>query len=849
MKRNVLGEALLLLVTSAVIFHVEADGSSNQQRIRQGAFQLLRGLQDEKPNMFLLRKDDNSYGNHCLSFEQTATLKSPGKPDVPIYGINAVRCDPSDENQQWIPDKNTSKGGGLIRSKSDPKSCMENELGRNRILIEKCDDEKMAQRMKISKDGSIQIQNAYGDFEHVTLAYYNCGKDTYGISTRSDDNDVALWDIVTPEDYVDPTPQSTDDLGKGKAVLLVSEEDPKKCVGSGGNLDMKNCRKDDKTLIWYTDDNLVWSKVSGEIYDYTWNRGVSKGECCLAKQEYSIDDEKVGPLFQFDDCESDEFGFTLVPPDLYDGPPNEPEDISSEDFVQLQVGNNNLCLRAFSRWNGVDANLELAECSTEAYNVEDDQLWFVETGFDVKDTIRIRPKVDLTLCVDFAESFDPKYEDDIPPYKTIRLSRCENVSDRQHWSYGSKGDSELSHQGVPGFIEDDFCVEDSRICRYWPDRECDEDSEYTKIIQLEDCDGTKSQRWKFITNEKCSREETPRKQYPKEDYFLLVDANDIDRCWENDVTENMGINLNRRCHMTIPRRFNSQIIYFEEGKENEQAVRIRLREIEDTCMGLRNDKLKDGACIHMDQRCDPSQDNQEWFYDEKQGTISPANRENLCVSSDCSECQRETCGDGYSDCGSFCLKPCAADSKTQSFKAMTIAQYRKERDYAQGIDSDEIFMVVLKEAPEYCIKAYDSLELQDIVVKKCKVVNAEQHWTFEDEDKGTRWRSVENPHLFVEPIKNEEGQKLILNEDEISKKKQHWKIRINKDGTIRPAPKDYLCITRDVCKAGVPAEKNDNIELVPCDEYDSSEKERIQFELVRPSEYTNYIKRAVEIGK
>ena len=67
---------------------------------------------------------------------------------------------------------------------------------------------------------------------------------------------------------------------------------------------------------------------------------------------------------------------------------------------------------------------------------------------------------------------------------------------------------------------------------------------------------------------------------------------------------------------------------------------------------------------------------------------------------------------------------------------MTPNEYRMLRDYGNGINEEDIVMVVLKEDPEYCIKLYDSMQHQDVVVSKCKIDNAEGHFAFEQGEKG-----------------------------------------------------------------------------------------------------------------
>ena len=289
--------------------------------------------------------------------------------------------------------------------------------------------------------------------------------------------------------------------------------------------------------------------------------------------------------------------------------------------------------------------------------------------------------------------------------------------------------------------------------------------------------------------------------------------------------------------MTIPRRHYSQIFYFDPVDDSDESVRIKMRRNDQRhCMSVRNDKMKAGTCIDMTRTCESDNSKQEWTYDTQSGEISPAGNDELCVSSDCADtCNSMQCEEG-DDCGDFCLRKCNRKG-SQAFETMSVPDYRMEYDYGKGIDKDDIFMIVLREDPKFCVKSYDSLELQDIVVGKCKTENAEEHWTFEKETKGTRWRSVENPHIFVESVQNTLGKKLITNEDMISKNKQHWTFM--DDGTIRPSEKNKLCVTRDTCKSGSP-EKNNNLELAECD----SKDERMKFDRVRPSEYNQFVRNA-----
>mmetsp|Transcript_31459 Transcript_31459/g.63951 ORF Transcript_31459/g.63951 Transcript_31459/m.63951 type:complete len:388 (-) Transcript_31459:1096-2259(-) len=323
--------------------------------------------------------------------------------------------------------------------------------------------------------------------------------------------------------------------GGGERVLVVSEYDPTKCVGK--KLEYKDCDKYEKDtdMVWRTDSfeggSEVRNPASGRVYDYTWNRGIVEGENCLKLTEYWHGDKHVGPLFEFDRCESDEvrMAFLLVPVDEYNGPPKKPKDVETDDYVQLQVQSTK-CLQA---WNY--AEVELRECSTEQYDIDDEQLWYVDESAG-NGSFKLRSKLDLTMCLDFGFYEDP-WDRNGDGYRVPRLARCDDssVGSRQEWRYSAKGNKEISHKKVPGYtgMGSSFCINSEKICRY-DDDTCEEDYEWRHEIRITGCDGSADQSWKVIKNDKCSREEAPRPSYPKHDYFLFVSKEDPDRCWERE---------------------------------------------------------------------------------------------------------------------------------------------------------------------------------------------------------------------------------------------------------------------------------------------------------------------------
>lgn len=821
----------------------------NTHRLEQS--RILGGNDDNDEIMFVMRPStsDNDLGdphtNYCLAYEVTGWIKSPDKPDVEILGLRTRPCDVDDREQQWVI-SNPSKSYTRIESRKKSGMCITNLVGgsghRNAQLME-C-GEFDNQKVSVSNDGTDPGAAAGPIVTEAGRAlspqWFNCEMESHslGFAIAAGSN----WDVVKPKDYRDPLEPDRPDLdGSEKRVLVTSEYEPSTCVASTSDLEVKVCNENDEALVWYysEDANLLWSPTSRQlVYGYNANKGIFRGGCCLGYSSGWHGDEPFGPLFAFDDrCESGELssGFILVPVEQYEeGTPKAPDDIKPEDYVQLRLTSSDssepLCLWATD--SGTEVHL--VECRDEKYEVDDEELFYLD-GDDIEagGTFKIRSKKDLTLCLDL--------EDQVNPYRgdqrglTPRMGRCDDYSDRQLWRYNKKGHSEMSNS----FWREEhglLCVGEK-------------DTEWT--ILKKGC--TESQAatigWTIIPNDICSRDEVDRVTYPKRDYFLFVSRNEPDRCWERDVTENMGLLLNGYCHMTIPRRFNSQIFYFESvGESDEGVVRIKFRSDDSVCMAVQDDNMAKNTCIDMFQECDKDNSNQEWTYNQKSGEISPVSKPGLCISSSCRD--RCTFGENYecsegNDCGHFCLRKCNGESD-QSFDTMSVKDYRMLRDYGKGIDQDDIVMIVLKEDPKYCIKAYDSLELQDMVISTCKIDNAEEHFTFESEEEGMRWRSVENPHLFIEPEQNKVAKKLVTNEDMISKSKQHWQLK--DDGTIRPAAKDGLCVTRNACKLNFPPEKNDNVELIECDA--DGPKISRKFDLVHPSAYVAYLKQMnIEYGK
>ena len=323
----------------------------------------------------------------------------------------------------------------------------------------------------------------------------------------------------------------------GERVLVVSEYDPTKCVGE--KLEYKDCDKyeKDKDMVWRTDSfdggSELRNPASGKVYEYTWNRGIAKGENCLSLSEYWYDGDHVGPLFEFDDrCESEDvrMGFLLVPVDEYNGPPKKPKDVEIDDYVQLQV-HSTMCLQG-NDWN--DAEVELTKCSREQYDIDDKELWYIDESAG-NGSFKLRSKVDLTMCLDFG-FYEASWDRDGDGYKVPRLARCDDssVGSRQEWRYSKRGKNEISHQKVPGYtgMGSTFCINSEKTCRYHDT--CEEDYEWDHKLRIAGCDGSADQSWKVIKNDKCSREEAPRVSYPKHDYFLFVSKEDPDRCWERE---------------------------------------------------------------------------------------------------------------------------------------------------------------------------------------------------------------------------------------------------------------------------------------------------------------------------
>ena len=189
--------------------------------------------------------------------------------------------------------------------------------------------------------------------------------------------------------------------------------------------------------------------------------------------------------------------------------------------------------------------------------------------------------------------------------------------------------------------------------------------------------------------------------------------------------------------MTIVRRFISQIFYFDGiGGNVTGGVRIKYREDDSVCMDINGNSLSTNICIDMFKKCDPDKPNQDWTYNATSGEISPSEEPDLCISSFCPVGCGSYCSNNE-DCGRFCLQTCNGGSD-QSFDTMTPNEYRMLRDYGNGINEDDIVMAALNEHPEYCIKLYDSMQHQDVVVSKCKIDNAEEHFAFEQGEKGLR---------------------------------------------------------------------------------------------------------------
>lgn len=322
-------------------------------------------------------------------------------------------------------------------------------------------------------------------------------------------------------------------LGDGDVdhVLVVSEYDPTKCVGE--KLKYMDCDVDNQKLVWRTNGQEVWHpSQTGTVYDYTWNRGIAKGDLCLQLTEYWRDNERFGPLFELEDrCESDELrqGFLLIPVNQYNGKPKKPKNVSVDDYVQLQV-HSGMCLRA---WRSVATELEVTKCNTEQYDIDDEQLWYIDGSVD-DGSFKVRSKLDLTMCLDFGIYEDP-WDRDGDGYEVPRLARCDDTSSRQEWRYSKRDDNEISHSKVPGYMDSTFCIDNEKTCIY-DDESCEEDTDWywDNELRIKKCDGTADQSWKIIKNDKCSREVPPRATYPKHDYFLFVSKEDPESCFEQE---------------------------------------------------------------------------------------------------------------------------------------------------------------------------------------------------------------------------------------------------------------------------------------------------------------------------
>lgn len=784
------------------------------------------------------RDISDPHTNYCLTYGVTNFR------GVEIYDLKTKPCDASDKEQQWMI---SSPFAEVTRIESKAKSNMcitKFNSGTNAQLKECGQFERQEIRLVAGSMSTPTFRRMIRLVNGPTLAplEYSCETESHSLYFFGPDRN-NKWDILNPEEYLDPpSPNQLTPEENAELVFIVSEHNSSKCVSPTSDLQVQDCDMNDDNLVWYKYHSDVgatytlWNPVSRSFYTYSKNKGLLRGggSCCYQygwgyKSEahfHLLNVENRNNCGTWNSRTGRLTGFLLIPVQRYvlGWSPKKPKNVKIEDYVQLKLTSsespNPLCLIANLGPRSRRNELDLASCGRMRYEVGDSELFFLDGDVD-GGVFRIRSKDNLRMCLDVDN-------------ESPRMRPCDDYSSRQHWRYNTLGLLEISNTFWKD--EDDAsCLarkkaEPINAYPYWS----------TEIF-YESCRKVQASKigWTIISNDPCSRDEADREAYPKRDYFLFVSRAEPERCWEREVKESDGLVLNWRCSLTSLQVFLSQIFYFEavDGSGTDR-VRIKYREDDSVCMDVNGSNLSTNIFIDMFKKCESENPNQEWTYNATSGEIFPFARPDLCVSSLCPDISPDCSDRNY--CGDFCLQECNGEGD-QSFDTMTANEYLMMRDYGNGINEDDIVMVVLREDPEYCIKLYDSLELQDVVVSKCKVDNAEEHFAFEQEEKGLRWRSVENPKICVESVLNNAGKKLISSRV-TAKDKQHWQIR--DDGTIRPATKEYLCVTRNVCKLASPPEKNDNVELIECDA--DGPKISRQFDFVKPSKYGAYLEKKMK---
>ena len=207
-----------------------------------------------------------------------------------------------------------------------------------------------------------------------------------------------------------------------------------------------------------------------------------------------------------------------------EGSPKKPKNVDIEDFVQLRLVSNEspdpLCLGLVDIING----LELVRCGKIRYEVDENQLFFLDGDMEVG-VFRIRLKKDLTLCLDL---------DGASPM----VRRCDDYSDRQYWRYNKKGLSEISNKFWKKPIWNAPCLGGRYVEPLYSS------SQYIRgDTFIDSCRKMQASEisWTIIPNDPCSWHEEERETYSERDYFLFVSRAEPERCWERDVTDNIGL--------------------------------------------------------------------------------------------------------------------------------------------------------------------------------------------------------------------------------------------------------------------------------------------------------------------
>ena len=415
------------------------------------------------PHLLVLR-DDRSL---CVAVEKVASGQY----------LHFRNCDPSSLEQLWRlnPD---GQEKGLIRSGGDSELCVGIVGVEGTRTVEGYQKHPARPQLERCTPGNQLLmwtfEAGFGSWErsgiirpsvlkkHV-IEGLPAGEGNHGLylwdktKPKLESSMLALFAAIDPSEYEMPGPPTSNFLTDAKnndSVLVVVESKAKICIEesteSESGFMAARCDPDSDAQRWKIRGDTILTPTSRKAFYYNnaWNNEVSREGKCFHFGEPSrpVDLNECGrynmPAQRFLVVQNSEYRYSEIVPSI---------PMTHTGYVQIRSNRQDLCLLNYHQ-DGRNNGVRIGTCywDVDKYDLSSkEQSWYVENSGE--GYFRLRPRRDLTQCLSFGLL---SVFQDVP---SLTLGLCTD-SDTQRWRYNKDGKLTISHDAVPGYKKEEFCV-------------------------------------------------------------------------------------------------------------------------------------------------------------------------------------------------------------------------------------------------------------------------------------------------------------------------------------------------------------------------------------------------------